>query len=148
MTARHRVENFEVAIKFIIKDKVPEHAWWDDEVLGRVPTEVMVMSLIGHDNIVRCLDLFEDDLYFYLVRSICFEIDFAVVSARADYFLGARITRYPVDFKEEEESQTNHGSWKTRCPVQLGIVHAFVDSFAIYRFECVSAPDTTSDPCG
>ena len=74
MTARHRTEGFEVAVKFIIKDKVPDHAWWDDEMLGRVPTEVMVMSLISHDNIVKCLDLFEDDLYFYLVSraSTCF----------------------------------------------------------------------------
>ncbi|EKM54284.1 uncharacterized protein PHACADRAFT_258031 [Phanerochaete carnosa HHB-10118-sp] len=67
MTARHRTEEYEVAVKFIIKDKVPEHAWWDDEMLGRVPTEVMIMSLVDHENIVRCLDLFEDDLYFYLV---------------------------------------------------------------------------------
>ena len=68
MTARHRLEECEVAVKFIIKDKVPEHAWWDDEMLGRVPTEVMIMSLVEHENIVKCLDLFEDDLYFYLVR--------------------------------------------------------------------------------
>ncbi|KIP11641.1 hypothetical protein PHLGIDRAFT_21574 [Phlebiopsis gigantea 11061_1 CR5-6] len=66
MTARHRLEECEVAVKFIIKEKVPEHAWWDDEMLGRVPTEVMIMSLVEHENIVKCLDLFEDDLYFYL----------------------------------------------------------------------------------
>ncbi|KAI0696731.1 kinase-like domain-containing protein [Cytidiella melzeri] len=70
MTARHRLEGYEVAVKFIIKAKVPEHAWWDDELLGRVPTEVMIMSLINHDNIVKCLDLFEDDLYFYLVQEL------------------------------------------------------------------------------
>ena len=38
MTARHRLEGYEVAVKFIIKDKVPEHAWWEDDLLGRVPT--------------------------------------------------------------------------------------------------------------
>lgn len=68
MTARHRIEGYEVAIKFIVKHKVPNHAWWNDELLGMVPTEVMIMSLLNHDNIVRCLDLFEDELYFYLVR--------------------------------------------------------------------------------
>ena len=67
MTARHRIEGHEVAVKFIIKEKVPAHAWWDDDMLGRVPTEVMIMSLVEHENIVRCLDLFEDNLYFYLV---------------------------------------------------------------------------------
>lgn len=74
MTARHRVEAHEVAVKFIIKDKVPEHAWWEDEVFGRVPTEVMLLSLVSHENVVKCLDLFEDEVYFYLVsRVICAE---------------------------------------------------------------------------
>ena len=76
MTARHRVGGYEVAVKFIIKEKVPEHSWWDDEHLGRVPTEVMIMSLVEHENIVKCLDLFEDDLYFYLVcYLLCLQID-------------------------------------------------------------------------
>ncbi|KAI0769794.1 kinase-like protein [Trametes elegans] len=70
MTARHRTEGHEVAVKFIIKDKVPEHAWWEDEMFGRVPTEVMLISLVNHENIVRCLDLFEDDVYFYLVQEL------------------------------------------------------------------------------
>lgn len=71
MTAWHRTGLYEVAVKFIIKEKIPEHAWWEDEMLGRIPTEVMVMSLVNHDNIVKCLDLFEDDVYFYLVRMLC-----------------------------------------------------------------------------
>lgn len=68
MTAYHRIEGHEVAVKFIIKDKVPDHAWMEDEVFGRLPTEVVLLSYINHENIVKCLDLFEDNLYFYLVR--------------------------------------------------------------------------------
>ena len=67
MTAYHRTEGHEVAVKFIIKDKVPEHAWMEDDVVGRLPTEVVLLSFIQHDNVVKCLDLFEDLLYFYLV---------------------------------------------------------------------------------
>lgn len=67
MTAYHRTEGHEVAVKFIIKDKVPEHAWMEDDVVGRMPTEVVLLSFIQHDNVVKCLDLFEDLLYFYLV---------------------------------------------------------------------------------
>ena len=67
MTAYHRTEGHEVAVKFIIKDKVPEHAWMEDEVVGRLPTEVVLLSFIQHDNVVKCLDLFEDVFYFYLV---------------------------------------------------------------------------------
>jgi len=67
MTAYNRVKGREVAVKFIIKDKVPDHAWMDDERLGRMPTEVVLLSFVNHESIVKCLDLFEDDLYFYMV---------------------------------------------------------------------------------
>lgn len=67
MTARHRLSGQEVAVKFIIKEKVPEHAWMEDELLGRLPTEVVLLNSIFHPNIVKFLDLFEDKLYFYLV---------------------------------------------------------------------------------
>jgi hypothetical protein len=67
MTARHRYEGHEAAVKFIIKSKVPRHAWVEDDLFGKVPTEVMLMSILDHENIVRCLDVFEDDAYFYLV---------------------------------------------------------------------------------
>jgi hypothetical protein len=67
MTAKHRTEGHEVAVKFIIKEKVPPHAWMEDEVIGRLPTEVMLLCYVKHPNIVECLDLFEDSLYFYLV---------------------------------------------------------------------------------
>lgn len=70
MTAQNRLEGHEVAVKFIVKEKVPEHAWMEDETIGRLPTEVMLLSFIDHENIVKCLDLFEDSLYFYLVRSL------------------------------------------------------------------------------
>ena len=68
MTAYNRTQGLEVAVKFIIKDRVSEHAWTEDDVFGRLPTEVLLLSLIDHDNIVKCLDLFEDEFYFYLVR--------------------------------------------------------------------------------
>lgn len=68
MTAYHRTERHEVAVKFIIKDKVPEHGWMEDDIVGRLPTEVVLLSFIQHDNVVKYLDLFEDSFYFYLVR--------------------------------------------------------------------------------
>ena len=70
MTAYNRAQGQEVAVKFIIKNKVSEHAWVEDDIFGRLPTEVMLLSLIDHENIVKCLDLFEDELYFYLVCKI------------------------------------------------------------------------------
>lgn len=68
MTAKNRKEGHEVAVKFIIKDKVPDYAWVNDERYGRLPTEVILLSSINHENIVKCLDIFEDAKYYYLVR--------------------------------------------------------------------------------
>jgi hypothetical protein len=68
LTAMHRLELREVAVKFIIKAKVPAHAWMEDKSARRVPTEALLLGLLNHPNIVKCMDLFEDDLYFYLVR--------------------------------------------------------------------------------
>jgi hypothetical protein len=70
MIARHRIEGHEVAVKFIIKSKVPDYAWMEDDIVGRMPTEVLLLSYVEHENIVKCLDLFEDELYFYLVHPI------------------------------------------------------------------------------
>ena len=67
LTALHRLELREVAVKFIIKAKVPEHAWMEDKSARRVPTEALLLGLLNHPNIVNCIDLFEDELYFYLV---------------------------------------------------------------------------------
>lgn len=71
MTAVDRQENVEVAVKFIIKDKVPEQAWMEDEVYGRIPVEVLVLHLVEHENIIKCLEFFEDELFFYLVSHAC-----------------------------------------------------------------------------
>ncbi|KAF9268856.1 Pkinase-domain-containing protein [Marasmius fiardii PR-910] len=70
MTAKHRRTYLDVAVKFIIKEKVPQHAWMEHELYGRLPTEVMLLSVINHENVVKCLDLFEDSLYFYLVQEL------------------------------------------------------------------------------
>ena len=67
MTAFRRADAREVAVKFIIKTKISEHGWTEDEEYGKLPTEVMLLSLIEHEHIVKCLDLFEDQSYFYLV---------------------------------------------------------------------------------
>ncbi|KAK0455439.1 kinase-like protein [Desarmillaria tabescens] len=70
MTARHRWEGYEVAVKFIIKEKVPDYAWVQDDRYGRLPTEVFLLDYMDHDNIVKGLDLFQDPLYFYLVQEL------------------------------------------------------------------------------
>ncbi|KAJ4483434.1 kinase-like protein [Lentinula aciculospora] len=70
VTAKNRIEGHEVAVKFIIKEKVPDYAWVNDERYGRLPTEVIILSNIEHENIVKCLDIFEDAKYYYLVQEL------------------------------------------------------------------------------
>lgn len=70
MTAFDHVQRQEVAVKFIVKAKVPDHAWMEDPAYGKLPTEVVLLTCINHENIVKCLGLFEDDLYFYMVQEL------------------------------------------------------------------------------
>lgn len=93
MTARHRLTRREVAVKFIIKDKVPEHGWIEDELLGRLPSEVVLLRSINHEGVVEFIDLFEDDVYFYLVRFFYFP-DLSLSKWILD--VGARAARCPL----------------------------------------------------
>jgi serine/threonine protein kinase len=70
MTARHRVGGYEVAVKFIIKDKIPVYAYLEDPVMGRIPTEIFLLAALEHENIVKCMDLFEDELYYYMIQEL------------------------------------------------------------------------------
>lgn len=67
MTAKHRSSGFEVAVKFILKAKMPKHAWSVDDSGRPVPIEAKLLSVLQHPGIVKLYGLYEDELYFYLV---------------------------------------------------------------------------------
>ena len=67
MAARHRRDGHEVAVKFITKAKIPPVSWSVDDCGRPVPKEARLLSQLDHPGIVKFLDLFEDDVYFYLV---------------------------------------------------------------------------------
>ncbi|KAJ3393282.1 hypothetical protein HDU84_002361 [Entophlyctis sp. JEL0112] len=54
----------EVAVKFILREKVPPKSWARDPVLGVIPVEV------DHKNIIKFLDYFSDNIYLYLVTEL------------------------------------------------------------------------------
>lgn len=60
----------EVAVKFILKSRVPPAAWTQHEQMGQVPIEVMLLCRLDHPNIVKCKDVYEDSLYYYLVQEL------------------------------------------------------------------------------
>ncbi len=59
-----------VAVKFIWKDKVPSHGWVRDPHLGVIPMEAFALKVIDHPNVVKFIELFQDDEFFYLVMEM------------------------------------------------------------------------------
>ncbi|KAI9601037.1 hypothetical protein H4Q26_000835 [Puccinia striiformis f. sp. tritici PST-130] len=81
--ATRNEDAMQCAVKFIYKEKVPAQAWvrdehWEDESdtngimrtkdgAKRVPLEAYVLKTIRHRGVVAFVDLFEDNIYVYLV---------------------------------------------------------------------------------
>ncbi|XP_058520295.1 PAS domain-containing serine/threonine-protein kinase [Ochotona princeps] len=66
-TAVSREHNKEVVVKFIKKEKVLEDCWVEDPKLGRVTLEIAILSRVEHANIIKVLDVFENQGFFQLV---------------------------------------------------------------------------------
>ncbi|KZO99011.1 Pkinase-domain-containing protein [Calocera viscosa TUFC12733] len=60
----------DVAVKFIVKDKMPRHSWILDRDYGMLPIEITVLRLVKHENIVEFIEFFQDEVYFYLVQEL------------------------------------------------------------------------------
>lgn len=56
-----------VAVKFIWKDKVPSHGWVRDDEFGAIPMEAFVLKVVDSPFVVKFVDLFDDEQFFYLV---------------------------------------------------------------------------------
>lgn len=78
LAAKRRSDEFDVAVKFIIKEKVPAGGLVDASAFApagtplprMVPLEVYVLGQIKHPNIVKLYDLYEDDAFFYVVMEL------------------------------------------------------------------------------
>ncbi|XP_042806753.1 PAS domain-containing serine/threonine-protein kinase isoform X2 [Panthera leo] len=66
-TAVDREENKEVVVKFIKKEKVLEDCWIEDPKLGKVTLEIAILSRVEHANIIKVVDVFENQEFFQLV---------------------------------------------------------------------------------
>lgn len=54
-------------MKFIRKGRIVSECWVDDPVLGRVSQEVAILTRLTHHNIVKVLEVFENEGYFQMV---------------------------------------------------------------------------------
>ncbi|XP_021780145.1 PAS domain-containing serine/threonine-protein kinase isoform X2 [Papio anubis] len=66
-TAVDKEKNKEVVVKFIKKEKVLEDCWIEDPKLGKVTLEIAILSRVQHANIIKVLDVFENQGFFQLV---------------------------------------------------------------------------------
>ncbi|XP_044097949.1 PAS domain-containing serine/threonine-protein kinase isoform X2 [Neovison vison] len=66
-TAVDKEANKEVVVKFIKKEKVLEDCWIEDPKLGKVTLEIAILSRVDHTNIIKVLDVFENQGFFQLV---------------------------------------------------------------------------------
>jgi len=63
-------DGVEVAVKFIIKEKVPVSAWVKDPELGIIPRECYLLKHVDHPCIIKYLDCYSDRKYFYLITEL------------------------------------------------------------------------------
>ncbi|KAE8220764.1 hypothetical protein CF319_g5759 [Tilletia indica] len=70
VSAQRNADSFPVAVKFIWKEKVPSQGWVRDGDLGVVPMEVFVLKTVRHPSVIRFVELFDDDQFFYLVMEL------------------------------------------------------------------------------
>ena len=85
MAARIRETGQEVAVKFMLKSKVPRYRWYKSKSGRILPKEVCFLSVVEHENIVKLVDYYEDTLYCYVVSDGPFvkQIFFIIYSHRS-----------------------------------------------------------------
>ncbi|KAJ3219910.1 hypothetical protein HDU67_008439 [Dinochytrium kinnereticum] len=69
-TAKRKRDNFEVAVKFIIKSKIHKDLWVEDLSRSRIPLEVHILKNLSHPGVVRFIDYIEEDKYVLLVTEL------------------------------------------------------------------------------
>ncbi|XP_056149879.1 PAS domain-containing serine/threonine-protein kinase [Lampris incognitus] len=65
--ALRRRDGQEVVVKFIHKARIVSECWVDDPILGRVSQEIAILTRVQHHNIVKVLEVFENESYFQMV---------------------------------------------------------------------------------
>lgn len=70
VSATRNSDGMPVAVKFIWKDKVPSHGWVRDPVLGVIPLEAFVLRVVDHPCVVKFVELYDDEEFFYLVMEM------------------------------------------------------------------------------
>ncbi|KAG7457084.1 hypothetical protein MATL_G00242780 [Megalops atlanticus] len=65
--ARRQADGREVVVKFIRKDWIVRDCWVDDPDMGQVSREIAILARLQHPNIVKVLEVFENEHFFQMV---------------------------------------------------------------------------------
>ncbi|XP_062573594.1 uncharacterized protein LOC134235480 isoform X2 [Saccostrea cucullata] len=65
--ARRKIDEEEVVVKFIKRNKVLSECWTVDQRGQRLPLEVSLLKMLHHPNIVRVLEVFENEDFIQMV---------------------------------------------------------------------------------
>ncbi|XP_042316105.1 PAS domain-containing serine/threonine-protein kinase isoform X2 [Sceloporus undulatus] len=66
-TAKCKKDQKEVVVKFIWKERVLDYCWVEDPELGTITQEIAILRKLQHPNIIKVLDVFENQQFFQLV---------------------------------------------------------------------------------
>ncbi|XP_039551037.1 PAS domain-containing serine/threonine-protein kinase isoform X2 [Pimephales promelas] len=99
--ASRRICGQEVVVKFIRKSAVVSECWVDDPDLGRISQEVAILVRLQHPNIVKVLEVFENEGFFQMVMQKHGDgldlFEFIDMQPRLDEPLASYIFRQLVD---------------------------------------------------
>ncbi|KAI8919857.1 kinase-like domain-containing protein [Powellomyces hirtus] len=70
LAATRRSDGKEVAVKLILKKRIPVHAWARDPEMGVMPMEVYLIKRCEHPNVVGFEDFFECERFAYLIMEM------------------------------------------------------------------------------
>ncbi|XP_026550713.1 PAS domain-containing serine/threonine-protein kinase [Notechis scutatus] len=66
-TGKCKMDEKEVVVKFIWKGRVLDYCWVEDPELGTITQEISILRKLQHPNIIKVLDIFENQQFFQLV---------------------------------------------------------------------------------
>ncbi|ETE73195.1 PAS domain-containing serine/threonine-protein kinase, partial [Ophiophagus hannah] len=66
-TGKCKMDEKEVVVKFIWKGRVLDYCWVEDPELGTITQEIAILRKLQHPNIIKVLDIFENQQFFQLV---------------------------------------------------------------------------------
>ncbi|KAJ3057416.1 hypothetical protein HK097_007595 [Rhizophlyctis rosea] len=70
LTATRLSDGVEVAVKFVIKDRITQNAWINTGTFQQIPFEIHLLSQLQHPNIIRYIEHIDEGDYVLLISEL------------------------------------------------------------------------------